>query len=213
MTDATTLAQPSTRRTLIDVLKRRGEARADELAEALGVTISATRQHLQALEAASLVEHRGIQGATGRPKHVYRLAPAAESLFPKAYDELANELLRYVEEDDPVLVRRAFERRGERRLALALERLEGKTFEGRVAELAKLLDEQGYLAAFERLDDGTYRLTEHNCAILAVARRFDWPCTSEIEFLKEALPGADVRRVAHMLGGQHLCAYRIAPPA
>ena len=49
VTDAVLLdSLPSTRRTLLDTLKRRGEARVDELAEALGVTVSAVRQHLSA---------------------------------------------------------------------------------------------------------------------------------------------------------------------
>ena len=39
------------------------------------------------------------------------------------------------------------------------------------------------------------------------------PCASEIDFLRDALPDASVERVAHMLGGQHRCAYRIAPVA
>jgi predicted ArsR family transcriptional regulator len=47
-----------TRRQLLEVLKRRGEARAEELAEALDVTVSAARQHLAALQAAGLVAHR-----------------------------------------------------------------------------------------------------------------------------------------------------------
>ena len=40
---------PATRRALLEVLKRQGRARADELAAALGITVSAVRQHLAAL--------------------------------------------------------------------------------------------------------------------------------------------------------------------
>jgi DeoR family suf operon transcriptional repressor len=207
------VALPTTRRALLEILKRRGEARAEELAEALGVTVSATRQHLQTLAASGLVEHRELKGSPGRPKHVYRLAPAAEELFPKAYDQLASELVQLAEEEDPELVRRVFARRGERRLAEARQRLAGRPFAERVAELARLLDGEGYLAAFEELPDGAFRLTEHNCTIIDVAQRSDWPCLTEIDFLREALPDAQVERVAHMLGGQHLCAYRIAQRA
>ena len=42
---------PSSRRSLLETLKRRGEARVDEFAESLGVTVSAVRQHLSALQA------------------------------------------------------------------------------------------------------------------------------------------------------------------
>ncbi|HKG02618.1 MAG TPA: helix-turn-helix domain-containing protein, partial [Conexibacter sp.] len=45
---------PATRRALLIALRKRGEARAEELAEQLDVTVSAVRQHLQGLAAADL---------------------------------------------------------------------------------------------------------------------------------------------------------------
>ena len=78
-------------------------------------------------------------------------------------------------------------------------------------ELARILDEDGYLADFEALPDGTFRITEHNCAILGVARRWGLACSTEIEFLREALPEARVERVAHMMAGAHVCRYEIKP--
>ncbi len=214
VTEATTTpvpSPPSTRRAMLLILKKRGEGRAEELADELGVTVSAARQHLASLTSAGLVEYRERKGAPGRPKHVYRLAAAAEELFPKAYEALATELLADVEAEDPELLARVFERRRRRRLERSSGRLAGRPFAERVAEVARILDEDGYLAQLERLDDGSFRLTEHNCAILGVAQRYDIPCVSEISFLRELLPDAEVDRVAHMLGGQHLCAYRIAP--
>lgn len=202
---------PATRRQLLEVLKRRGEARAEELAEALGVTVSAARQQLAALQSAGLVAHRELKGAPGRPKHVYHLTPAAEDLFPKSYDEFATELLGFVGEEAPELLDRMFAARRDARLERTRARLAGKSFDGRVREIAAILDEDGYLTAVEQLDDGAYIVQEHNCAILDVARTSDRPCTAEIDFLREALPDASVERVAHMLGGQHRCAYRIAP--
>lgn len=200
-----------TRRQLLEVLKRRGEARAEELAEALDVTVSAARQHLAALQAAGLVAHREVKGAPGRPKHVYHLTPATEELFPKAYDAFAAELVEFVGGEAPDLLPRLFAQRHATRLAQVRGRLEGKSFDARVREVAAILDEDGYLTAVEQLDDGSYVLQEHNCAILGVAQLTQMPCVAEIDFLREALPDASVERVAHMLGGQHRCAYRIAP--
>jgi DeoR family suf operon transcriptional repressor len=202
-----------TRRQLLEVLKRRGEARAEELAEALDVTVSAARQHLAALQGAGLVTHRELKGAPGRPKHVYHLTPAAEELFPKAYDQFAAELVEFVGDEAPDLLPRLFELRRTSRLERTRGRLEGKAFEARVREVAAILDEDGYLTAVEELDDGSFVLQEHNCAILGVAQLTPMPCAAEIDFLRAALPDASVERVAHMLGGQHRCAYRIAPVA
>jgi DeoR family suf operon transcriptional repressor len=201
---------PATRRALLVALRKRGEARAEELAEQLEVTVSAVRQHLQGLAAADLVAHREERPGPGRPRHVYRLAPAAEALFPRAYGELTVELLDYIGDEDPQLVARAFERRRRARVERTRKRLAGLDFDARVAEVARVLDEDGYLAEAERLpDDDGWRIVEHNCAILAVAQRYGHACGAEIAFLREALPDADVTRVSHILTGAHACAYEV----
>jgi DeoR family suf operon transcriptional repressor len=202
---------PSTRREILIALKKRGEASVDDLAGAMGVTVSAVRQHLTGLAATGLVAHRAAKGGPGRPRHLYRLSAGAEALFPKFYGELTNELLSYVEAEDPAVLERSFEQRRRRRVQGAVARLEGKRFPDKVAELARILDEDGYLADFEGLPDGSFRITEHNCAILGVARRWGLACTTEIEFLREALPDARIERVAHMMAGAHVCRYEITP--
>lgn len=202
---------PATRRALLVALRKRGEARAEELAEQLDITVSAVRQHLQGLAAADLVAHREERPGPGRPRHVYRLAPAADALFPRSYGELTVELLDYIGDEDPELVKRAFERRRRARVERVRERLEGLTFGARVEEVARVLDEDGYLADCEELPDGSFQIREHNCAILAVARRYGHACGTEIAFLREVLPEAEVTRVAHILSGSHACVYEVRP--
>ena len=205
---------PATRRELLVTLRKRGEARAEELAEELDVTVSAVRQHLQGLAAADLVAHREERAGPGRPRHVYRLAPAAEALFPRSYGELTVELLDYIGDEDPDLIARAFERRRRARVERTQERLAGLDFDARVAEVTRVLDEDGYLAEAERIEDGDggtsgWRILEHNCAILAVAQRYGHACGAEIAFLREVLPDADVTRISHILTGASACAYEV----
>ena len=200
-----------TRREILESLKKRGELTADELAEKLGLTTSGVRQHLVALTSEGLVAHRQVREGPGRPRHCYHLTAAADGLFPRAYSDLTNELLGYASDDDPELVERLFERRRRRRVEGARERLTGRDFAGKVEELAHILDEDGYLADFQAQPDGSYLITEHNCAILGVARRYGQACSSEIEFLRDALPEASIERVQHMIAGQHACSYEIKP--
>jgi DeoR family suf operon transcriptional repressor len=207
--DAVLFELPPARRALLVALRKRGEARADELAEVLGVTASAARQQLAPLTTAGLIEHRDERGAPGRPRRVYRLSHAADALFPKAYGELTTELLDHVEAEDPDLLARAFERRRRSRVDQAQSRLRGLALEERVHELARILDEAGYLAEAAPLPGGGWRIAEHNCAILAVARRHGHACTSELGFLREVLPEADVRRVAHIVSGSTACVYEV----
>lgn len=201
---------PPTRRSILVALKKRGEVGVDELSETLGVTPSGVRQHLTKLAEAGFVARRPMRSGPGRPPHLYRLSAGAEALFPKYYSELTNELLSYVEDEDPEVLERIFERRRRRRVKGAVARLKGKAFRDKVSELARILDEDGYLAEFESAPDGTFRITEHNCAVLGVARRWGLACSTEIEFIREALPEARVERVAHMMAGAHVCRYEIS---
>lgn len=203
------------RRGVLDALKRDGEATVDELAERLGITVAGARQHLAALIDEDLVTSREVPrapGERGRPRLVYALTARTEPLFPKAYDELANELLRHVAAESDGLVGRVFERRRDARITAARVRLEPlATLEARVAELSRILDEDGYLADWQALDGGGFLIVEHNCAILAVAQGHPDACRSEIEFLQAVLPDATVERISHIVAGAHQCGYRITP--
>jgi DeoR family suf operon transcriptional repressor len=207
----TTSTQSTTRRAILLTIKKHGEARAEELASVLAITPSAIRQHLAAMLAEGLVAVREQRGSAGRPKHVYSVTAAAEDLFPKTYGELTCELLDYAGAEGPGTVDRLFERRRQRRVADAEVRLAGKSFPERVEELARILDEDGYLADTVPGEDGEWRIVEHNCAILEVAFRYGQACSSELGFLRDVMPDAQIDRVSHMASGQHHCAYRIRP--
>jgi DeoR family suf operon transcriptional repressor len=199
------------RRSLLYALRRRGEATAEQLAEQLGVTLSGARQLLSALQEDGLITSvAATKTGRGRRPLVYSLTPRADTLFPKAYGELTNELLDYVADTDHELVDDLFARRRDNRVAAARARLEPKrTLGARVAELTRILDEDGYLATHERVGTGVYRIVEHNCAIWAVAQRYGQACSSELDFIQTVLPDADVERVAHMVAGARHCAYEI----
>jgi len=210
---STTAAQSTTRRAILLTIKKQGEARAEELASILAITPSAVRQHLAALLGEGLVAIREQRGGAGRPKHVYSVTSQAEALFPKTYGELTCELLEYAGAEGPGTVERLFERRRLRRVADARLRLAGKDFDERVVELARILDEDGYLADTVRDDAGGWRIVEHNCAILEVAFRYGQACSSELGFLRDVMPDAQIDRVSHMASGEHHCAYRVRPTA
>jgi len=201
---------PASRRALLDTMKRRGEVRVDELAEALGVTVSAVRQHLSSLQADGWVLHRQVRAGPGRPHHLYRLSPEGDRLFPRAYAAITIDLLAEAEAEDPEIVERMFERRRARRVERAQVRLAGKSLPERVHELTRILDEDGYLAEVIDLGDGRFRIVEHNCAILAVASKYGTACGTELAFIREVLPDAHVERVAHLLAGGHVCAYEVS---
>ena len=198
-----------TRRKIILALKQRGGMTAAELAELLGITSMGVRRHLTMLERDHLVRFELVQRGKGRPSYVYALSGEAEGLFPKNYAALANELLGYLAATDGDQVIELFDQRAQRRIRQAQARLDGKPLGDRVAGLAALLHDEGYLAEWKQLDGDTYLLSEHNCAVHDVAQQFRAACGSELIFLQTVLSDAEVTREQHMMGGDLMCAYRI----
>jgi predicted ArsR family transcriptional regulator len=200
----------NTRRQILEYLKVHGRATVDEIATAAGITAMGVRRHLLALESADLVKMELERRPMGRPTHVYQLTESADTLFPKTYHQLALSLLdSLVETDGEQKITQLFDRRKKKLIATYAERMKGKDLEGRVAELARIMTENGYMASWKKIDDG-YAITEHNCAIFHIAQRFDQPCLYELEFIKELLGRqVEVTREFHMASGDTCCAYVI----
>lgn len=216
--EPTLASLPATKRSIVERLKAVGEASAADLASELSLTPAAVRVQLTELEDMGFVAHRraGEEPRRGRPTHCYSLTPAAGTLFPQRYGDLTNELLDYLAADDPELVGALFERRRQRRTEAARLRLAGKPFGERVVELARILNDDGYLATAERAGDsdggdGAWRIVERNCAILDVALKYGNACTSELAFLRDVMPDATIERVSHIVAGSHACGYAIVP--
>jgi len=204
---------PVGRRVVLYAVRRRGDATAEQVADDLGISISGARQHLASLAVHGLVATAGTTDEPrrrGRPRLTYHVTELGDLLFPKAYGALTNELLGYIADTEPEAVDRLFARRRDHRIEAASARLDRhRSLAGKVAELAAILDEDGYLAAHERLGRDHFVVVEHNCAIAAVAGRYRQACTSEIEFIRAVLPEADVTRISHMVNGDRRCAYDI----
>ncbi|MBC7224844.1 MAG: ArsR family transcriptional regulator, partial [Anaerolineae bacterium] len=89
-----------TRQRILAVLRERGTASVDELAEILGVTPMAIRHHLHVLVGESLVvpAHVERRGRPGRPRQMYALAPEAGGRFPDGFRSLSSLLLAELQE-------------------------------------------------------------------------------------------------------------------
>ncbi|MFQ5926627.1 MAG: helix-turn-helix transcriptional regulator [Terriglobia bacterium] len=199
---------PAERRVL-DYLKCAGRCEVRAIARSLHVTPMAVRHHLAVLEKAGLVKTALARRGVGRPRHVYSLSEAAEALFPKEYGELVGRLLRYIAElGGEAKVAHFFERMKEEAVARYAPRMVGKGLEERVAELAKIQSESGYMADWQRLDKNTFELSEHNCAIWQVARNCPPACECELAMM-QVLLGARVSRKEHLATGDSCCRYLI----
>lgn len=201
----------TTRRAVLDLLKRRGPTEATQLAAALGVTHAGVRRHLDALVSDGLVTSSPERRPVGRPVALYRLTPEGDETFPRAYPALTDSLLEAVcEELGDDGVDRVFARRAEQLAERVRPQLVGRDLAGAVAALAAAQDEAGYLAESSLLDDGTALLVEHNCAIARIAGRWPQACSAELATFASALgDGVTIERVHHMASGDHTCTYLV----
>lgn len=195
-------------------LKTRGPLTPTQLAARLAVTEVAVRQHLRRLQAEGLVEAVDAQRGVGRPARVFAATAAAAAHFPDTHADLTAELIdaaraTFGEEG----LARLIGTRSQRQQRAYGERLRGaRTLAERVARLAALRSEEGYLAEWSRADDGSFLLVEHHCPICVAARACQAFCRDELAVFRAALgPGVTVERTDHLLAGARRCAYRIAP--
>lgn len=202
--------QGETRQQILLLLRRKGPMTAAELSEDLGIGAVGVRQHLALLERDGLVYISGVRRAVGRPSHLYALTNAAEALFPKAYDHLLIDALEFVQaQGGEGAIEQLFEARRKRLYAEYAPRLEGRSLPERVAELATILNEHGYMCEWRRLPDGAIELIEHNCPIDCVARVYPQACAHE-RALYEDLLRVPVERQQTIAADGRCCRFRIA---
>ena len=200
-----------TRKAILLRLKRSAELGVRELSEALDMTPMGVRQHLAALERQGLVTSDDVKVGRGRPRKVYRLTEQGHSLFPHAYDDLALSLLEEMEiAAGAEKVDQILHHRTQRILEQYRRRLQGKSWDEKLAELGRLRDKEGYLVDIEQVGPDTYALTQHHCAVHNVADRYRQLCSQELLLLAEALD-AEVVRQEHIVEGDPRCRYVIRP--
>jgi predicted ArsR family transcriptional regulator len=116
---------------------------------------------------------------------------------------MAVDLLRRLREiDGEGKIAKLFARRTKELLKTYRKRLAGKDEPGRLRELARIRDREGYMA---RVSAGG--LTEHHCPIAALAKEFPLVCRYE-QLLFEAALGMKVDRTQHIASGDSACVYR-----
>ena len=201
------------RERVLFVLKTKGPQTAARMAKRLSVTAMAVRQHLAVLQAEKLVDFTDERREVGRPARLWQLTPKAYDRFPERHGELAVGLLQAVQS--------AFGEEGLERLTEERTRQQADSYrvrmpgsdapiEERVATLARIRREEGYMAKWRRRRDGTLELVENHCSIAEAARFCNKLCGAELQLFRSVL-GKDVsvERTEHILSGDRCCTYCI----
>jgi predicted ArsR family transcriptional regulator len=154
----------STRGRIVTML-RRTSCTVDELAQTLGLTDNAVRAHLTTLERDGFVKQRGVRRSSGKPAHLYDLAPEAEQLFPKPYGTILHELLEVLSQHMSSNEVETLLREVGRRIALRWNVPSGDP-QTRLEAAVEILNKLGGMAELEMCDD-QYCIRGYSCPLAA----------------------------------------------
>ena len=185
------------------------QAGLEELANVMKVSRMAVHKHLDLLQLRGLVEGIEIRGHVGRPRMVYQLTSQSKSVFPKSYGAIATHALDFIERNmgKEGVKKVLYERQGEL-FDQYYKRLKGLDFNKQVKELARIRDEEGYIAESRSKSDGKHVLLEYNCPIIHIAEKHWEACSTETE-LFEKLLGANIDTTHRAAKGDLICKFVI----
>ena len=221
-TDRTVLESP-TRDRVLRVVSQEGPVGVSALVERLGLTETAVRRHVDALEAEGLLESRDATGPRrrGRPARAWVLTEQGHQSLVTDYDHLAGEALRFLQAAaGDGAVQLFAEHRVAGLEARYAERLDaaGEDPAARASALVDALNADGYAASARPVGaaDGSGPLTgiqlcQGHCPVQHVAAEFPQFCDAETEAFSRLL-GVHVQRLATLAHGDHVCTTFVPTP-
>jgi len=199
----------SSKSAALTLLKRQPDASLEEVARGLGISKVAALSHLRQLESDGLVERSYEAGRVGRPRVRFRLTERGTAFFPQAYTEMSLCALEFIERRlGRDAVRELLSQRAGDVADRNWSRLKDGPLPARVAELARVRTEGGYMAEVADRRRGSVELREHNYPILALARVYPEACETERRMF-ESLLHAKVDVSHRVVAGDPVCRFRI----
>jgi predicted ArsR family transcriptional regulator len=182
----------SSRGRIVTVL-RTGGLTADDIARTLGLTRSAVRLQITAMERDGVVRKVGKRPGTTRPSYVFELTPEVEQLLSKAYIPLLRGLVDVFAEALPADQIEALLRKIG--IGLAQQVTRGKRVSGglesRAAAASALMNE--HLGAMTRVEsNGAITIRGAGCPLAALTGKHKGVCLA-MESLVTAIVGVPVK--------------------
>lgn len=198
-------------RALLQCLQRHREGRsADEIAGDLGITPTAVRQHLAALERDGYVRRGESRRTGGRPGFVYRLSPEGSELFPRKYSWFSGLLLGSLQAQQGSEGLAEYLRTMAKNLAASVTAAQqGAGSPERIDTLASLMNDLGYDAEIVDQADGEVEVRAHNCVYHHLAEEYPALCAFDVELIG-GISGKHVDHVECMVRGGQSCRFRLS---
>jgi DeoR family suf operon transcriptional repressor len=194
------------------LLERKQGLTVDQMAAGLGITRTAVREHVAALERDRLIAPgEALPSTGGRPGRRYALTARGLALFPKHYDLMARLLLaslaRHIGTGEIAPELAAL---GSRLAAELKPKVNGGALAERAAATAELMRDLGYEATL--VDDGGPAIDALNCVYHELARDDQSICALDVALIGD-LAEAEVEHRACMARGDDSCRFCLKPRA
>ena len=196
---------------LLYYLKIMQQAGLEELANVMKVSRMAVHKHLDLLQRRGLVEAVETRGHVGRPRMIYQLTSQSKTVFPKSYGAIATHALDFIERNmGKEAVEKVLQERQSELFDQYYKRLKDLDFDKQVKELARIRDEEGYIAESKKESKSgeKYVLLEYNCPIIHIAEKHWEACSTETA-LFEKLLGANIETTHRAAKGDLICKFVI----
>jgi predicted ArsR family transcriptional regulator len=195
---------------IINSLKRTKGMSVNELVDKMGMSYMGIKQHCLTLQRDGYLDTWRRPQKMGRPEMVYRLTRRSHDLFAADSNTLTIELLNSAKEiyganAPEKLLYNVFEKR----TAALVVRVKGDNVVERAKWLAKVRDNEGYMAQYLSSEKDGPQILECHSPILNLSEKY--PIISRLEQdLFEAVLATKVRREETHASGLYECAFYFA---
>ncbi|MBP8864481.1 MAG: ArsR family transcriptional regulator, partial [Anaerolineae bacterium] len=198
-----------TRQQILEILKRKGEVTVQELSQELRLTSVTIRHHLEILRSEGYITDPEVHRSSrpGRPRYAYRLTSTAADLFPTNYSGLANALLEALDTSLPGESREELLAAVGRQLAAGAGDLPTDR-EKRLDQVIAYIKQLGFVARWERDEEGAYHIFVCNCPYHYVAHSHPEICRID-EVMLSQLTGAQLIRTEERASEDAFCKYEL----
>ena len=195
------------------LLRNKAGSSIEEMADAVGVTRTAVRQHLAALMSDGLVAAGETRPTGGRPERLYVLSPRGHEEFPRRYSWFAQLLIEAMQREHGTSGLRV--RLGRIAAAVVDQIRQGVPAAGsrreKVQALAGLMDNLGYDAHTARDLEGAPTIEADNCVFHELATKNPEICHFDLALLS-GYTGSKVTLHECMARGGRVCRFQFKPP-
>lgn len=192
---------------ILNSLKRTKGMSVNELVEKMGMSYMGIKQHCLTLQRDGYLDTWRRPQKMGRPEMVYRLTRRSQDLFASDSNQFTIDLLESGREiHGPNAPEKLLYNVFQKRTTVLKAKVKGNDVAERAKWLAKVRDNEGYMAQFLPSESDGPQILECHSPIMNLLEKY--PIVARLEQdMFEAVLGRKVRREETRASGQYECAF------